>query len=471
MIKIMAKESKTSFSFCQSCFEKQREIDRLEDENERMKRRITTLEKRNKEGYFGNSTPSAQKPFKENTESSNKKKNGGAKKGHKGHGRKKISEKEADIVEHLDCGNECPICGGKLRFKEEKERSVIDALPVKAVKKVYKYPKKYCPKCKKIIENRPVLLPKSLYGNQLLAQAAVMHYFHGVPMGKIERIIGAPLPESRLHMMFHRLSNIFKDAIPKIIEEYRKELVKHADETGWRTDGESGYAWIFCSIYVTIFKFKDTRSARVPKKILGKKQLPGVLVVDRYGAYNKSPCKIQYCYAHLLRDVKDYGEKYSEKEEVQTFVSVLIPLLSAAMHLKTTDIDDKTYYRKAKLIKKKILKTINSPAKDFGIQSIQMTFKEKESRLYHWVEDRNIPAENNKAERELRPTVIARKVSFGSQSEKGAQTRSVLMTVLHTAQKRLENQSRLVEWFKGALDKISVDPKTDSYSLLPPPNT
>ena len=471
MIKTAAKESKTSFSFCQNCYEKQREIDRLEDENERLKRKIKALEKRNEEGYFGSSTPSAQKPFKENAESSNKKRNGGAKKGHKGHGRKKISEKEAEIVEYLDCRNECPICGGKLQFKEEKERSVVDTLPVKAVKKVYKYPKKYCPKCKKTVENKPVILPKSLYGNQLLALAATMHYFHGVPMGKIERIIGAPLPEKRLHMMFHRLSSIFKGSIPKIIEEYRKASVKHADETGWRTDGESGYAWIFCSTHVTVFQFKDTRSARVPKKILGEEHLPGVLVVDRYGAYNKSPCKIQYCYAHLLRDVDDYGKKYPEKKEVQIFVSALIPLLSAAMHLRTTDIDDKTYYRKAGLIKKKILETINSPAEDFGIQSIQMTFKEKESRLYHWVKDRNVPAENNKAERELRPTVIARKVSFGSQSEKGAQTRSVLMTVLHTAQKRLENQSRLAERFKGALDKISVDPKIDPDSLLPPPNT
>lgn len=470
MIKIKPKESKTSFSFCESCFEKQCTIDKLEDENIRLKQRIKTLEKRNKEGYFGSSTPSAQKPFKENTEQTNTKKNGGAKKGHKGHGRKKVSEKEADIVEHLECGNECPACGGKLRVKEEKERSVIDAFPVKAVKKIYKYSKKYCPKCKKIVENKPVILPKSLYGNQLLAQAATMHYFHGVPMGKIEKIIGSPLPEKRLHMMFHRLNNIFKGAIPKIIEEYRQAPVKHADETGWRTDGEGGYAWIFCSMQETIFQFKDTRSARVPKKIFGEDMLPGVLVVDRYGAYNKSPCKIQYCYAHLLRDVKDYGDKYPEKEEVQTFVSTLIPLLSEAMHLRTTDITDKTYFRKAKSIKKKILKVVNSPATDFGIQNIQMTFKEKESRLYHWVEDRNIPAENNKAERELRPTVIARKVSFGSQSKKGALTRSVLMTILHTAQKRLKNQDRLVEWFKGALDKISINPKTDPYFLLPPPN-
>jgi hypothetical protein len=57
--------------------------------------------------------------------------------------------------------------------------------------------------------------------------------------------------------------------------------------------------------------------------------------------------------------------------------------------------------------------------------------------LYHWVENRAVPADNNRAERELRPTVIARKVSFGSQSDAGAKTREVLMSVVHTLAKRV----------------------------------
>ncbi len=67
----------------------------------------------------------------------------------------------------------------------------------------------------------------------------------------------------------------------------------------------------------------------------------------------------------------------------------------------------------------------------------------------------------------MRPTVIARKVSFGSQSEKGAQTRSILMTILHTAQKRSRDQT-LADWLKGALDKLASNPDLDPYALLPP---
>jgi transposase-like protein len=81
--------------------------------------------------------------------------------------------------------------------------------------------------------------------------------------------------------------------------------VKHADETCWRTDGQNGYAWLFCTPTTSRFRFRKTRSASVAKQVFGHQPLPGVLVVDRYQAYNKVPCPIQHCYAHLLRDVQD----------------------------------------------------------------------------------------------------------------------------------------------------------------------
>jgi hypothetical protein len=79
----------------------------------------------------------------------------------------------------------------------------------------------------------------------------------------------------------------------------------------------------------------------------------------------------------------------------------------------------------------------------------------------------------NQAERDLRPTVIARKVSFGTGSDNGSKTRSILMSVLHTFNKCKGNQS-LETVFKGILDKLAVDPKTDLSAIFlqmlnPPP--
>jgi hypothetical protein len=72
----------------------------------------------------------------------------------------------------------------------------------------------------------------------------------------------------------------------------------------------------------------------------------------------------------------------------------------------------------------------HSPAQHPGIQKIQNIFRDRATRLYHWAKSPAIPADNNRAERELRPLVIARKISFGSQSEQGALTRETLMIVL-----------------------------------------
>ncbi len=455
--------------FCEGCFEKQKKIDRLEEEVARLRTKLRYEERRTKEGYFGSGTPSSRIPLKENSKDSGN--NGGAKTGHKGYGRRSIREEEADRVEYFEVeDNKCPKCGNLLLNKGFVERTVIESVPIKVEKVLYKCRKKWCPKCKETIQKKPNIFPKTLYGNQLIAQAATMNYLHGIPIGRVGAILGDNLVSGNLFFnVFHRVAKIWKSAIPKLIEEYRLSSVKHADETGWRTDGHSGYSWIFCSEKINIFKFEETRSGRVPKEIFGEKELPGVLVVDRYNGYNKAPCKIQYCYAHLLRKVEDLRKQFNDDLEVECFVGTFVPVIASAIHLRTLKISDEEYYREAELIKQKILKIIDSGSKHLGIKEIQTIFKEKKDRLYHWVTDRNVPTDNNRAERELRPTVIARKVSFGSQSKRGASTRAILMSILYTAQKRLKDQT-VEDWFKKALDSFVSNPNIDAFSLLPPPD-
>ena len=65
---------------------------------------------------------------------------------------------------------------------------------------------------------------------------------------------------------------------------------------------------------------------------------------------------------------------------------------------------------------------MKSQARHLGIRRIQDIFRDHKKRLYHWAKNRNIPADTNLAERDLSPTGIARKVSFGSQSDAGAKS-------------------------------------------------
>jgi transposase len=450
--------------FCPGCFEKQRQIDQLKEENKRLKSQLRYRKERDKQGFFGSSTPSSRQPVKANSESEAQAKQGGAPLGHPGHGRKSIDAAQASRVINIGLNPFCPDCGRDLIDKGFRQRSVLEIPPPKPDPILYRLGKGYCPDCRKSFQAQaPAVLPKSLFGNQLTAHAACLHYLHGIPLGRICDDLG--LLSGSLIPVMHRLATLFKPVIPQLVGQYRQAAVRHADETSWRTDGHSGYAWLFCTSDLSLFLFRSTRSASVPREVFGDKPLSGVLVVDRYQGYNRVPCKLQYCYAHLMRDVEDLAREFPDKTEVNAFTATLIPLLASAMHLRSQPLSDSQYYEQAAAIKSQIISVCERPAQHLGILRLQDIFRDNAHRLYHWAEDRNVPADNNRSERELRPTVIARKVSFGSQSDAGAKTREILMTVLHTLRKKYPEPE---EHFKQVLDQLSVDIKQDPFPLLFP---
>ena len=55
------------------------------------------------------------------------------------------------------------------------------------------------------------------------------------------------------------------------------------------------------------------------KEVLGTEALGGVLIVDRFSAYNRAPCALQYCYAHLLRDVEDLQQEFPTDTELNHY--------------------------------------------------------------------------------------------------------------------------------------------------------
>lgn len=437
-------------------------IDRQKEEITRLKARLRYQERTTKEGPFGSSTPSAKIPIKPNATPECSHRRGGAQAGHKGYGRRAIPTDEVTREQWVAGPAQCPYCGGPLDPKGSKARTVIDVDPVRKEVIRYELEQRDCARCRHTFTARPAgVFAKSLLGNRLLAYVAVEHYLHGLTLGRLSTQLG--LGQGTLWAALHQLARRLEKVPERLLLEYRRCRIKHADETGWRNDGLNGYAWLFCTALVSLFRFRQSRAASVAQEVFGAKRLPGVLVVDRYKGYNQSPCAIQYCYAHLLREVQDLAKEFPDVTEVLCFADSLTPLLAAAIKLRTQALKQPAFRQRALEIKLEIKSSIYAPAQHPGIQRIQNIFRDNASRLYHWSKSPTIPAENNRAERELRGLVIARKISFGSQSEQGARTREVLMTVLHTLRKRTED---VFGTFKSCLDAMAQDEKRDPYNLL-----
>ena len=449
-------------TYCPECLKKQQVIDRLQEEIVRLKARLRYQERTAKEGPFGSSTSSAKLPDKPNTPPENSQRRGGAQPGHRGHGRRDIPDEELTREASVPGPERCPYCGGPLDPKGRKGRTIIEVDPVRKEVIRYELEQRDCGRCHRTFTARPAgVFAKGLFGNRFLTHLAVEHYVHGVTLGHLSAQLG--VGQGSLWAALHQLARRLATVPQRLLLEYRRAPVKHADETGWRNDGHSGYAWLFCTERLSLFRFRQSRSARVAQEVFGPKRLPGILVVDRYSGYNRAPCSIQYCYAHLLREVQDLRKEFPVVAEVSQFVETLAPLLANAMKLRSQGLSSARFRQQALELKAQIQTVVQASAQHPGIQKIQNVFREKAARLYPWTRSPAIPADNNRAERELRPLVIARKVSFGSQSQQGAQTREILMSVLHTLRKRTGD---LFGAFQHALDALAEDEKRDPYKLL-----
>lgn len=441
-------------NLCDGCLEKQREIDRLRQEVLALKQKLSYNQRKSTEGFFGLSTPSSKVPVKANSLEENQEKKGGARVGHKGVGRKVFSRHQADEIRLAESQeSECEECLCPLVVDKNDVRSVYDLQRLQVRKIAYEVERKHCPKCRKRYRGRVEnALERSSLSNDLVVEVAHKHYGCGNSLGQIAGELG--INHSTLLESLKRVGKKLEPGLEKLKADYRLDEVRHADETPWRTDGGNGYSWYFGSPRVSLHLFRQTRSATVVKEVFGSSALEGCLVVDRYSGYHRVPCRMQYCYAHLLRDLKGLEEEFLNDEEVKNYTQAMKIHLIDAMQLRKRDLSDEEYYLKAAEIKAQIIKLSEAPAKHLGVRKWQDFYVEKAARLYQWSADRRIPAENNYAEREIRKTVIARKISYGSQSEKGAKTREIWTSVLESLKKReADPREKLV----SALNKLNDD--------------
>ena len=237
------------------------------------------------------------------------------------------------------------------------------------------------------------------------------------------------------------VADILKPCMPRLRRAYLEADVKHADETDWPCNGaHKQYAYGFFTEDVALYRFRKTRAGSVPAAVFGDREPRGVLVTDRYTGYDK-PWRgdRQYCFAHILRKLLQLLRKEPDNPEYKAFVPQMAELLAAAMTLRSKGLPPEAFAREAESTRSKIAELAGKSARDPELQKVQNIFREHPDRVYHWARGPDIPAENNRAERGVRGLVIARKTSFGGQSEEALRVREVNQSVMETLALRYDD--------------------------------
>jgi len=82
------------------------------------------------------------------------------------------------------------------------------------------------------------------------------------------------------------------------------------------------------------------------------------------------------------------------------------------------------------------VETTHASSANANVKRLVKRLRSHNGHLFTFLDHDGVPSDNNHAEREIRPAVIMRKNILCNQSEKGAQTQAVLMTVFRTLRKR-----------------------------------
>jgi transposase len=238
--------------------------------------------------------------------------------------------------------------------------------------------------------------------------------------------------------ILHNLQTKFTPKYKQLIKEIRNNQVKHADETGWRIQGQNAWCWMFSSPKSILYTIEETRGKAVPQRILGENP-QGVLVRDDYAGYKKLPMEQQSCWAHLIRVSRELADQEDASQEMQNLHQSLKEMfveLAAIINKGFVQTERDQAYQ---LYQAKIQKIIQTAYTEKDVKEVQVRITNQNTNLITALKYPNVPLTNNEAERNIRKMVITRKISGGSRSNAGAATHAVNLSVVKTL--ALKNQS------------------------------
>ncbi len=381
-----------------------------------------------------------------------KKRKRGAPVGHPGWGRPKPDR--IDRTVHVPAPTICPHCqsDGLTPMEETKEHFQEDiVIRSHTLVTCYRHGQAFCARCNRsVVQAGEGELLNAPIGPVAKSVAIYLRYRIGISYRKttelLRELFGLEfVPASALG--FDRKAAAQGEPLYEDLrEKIRTSDVVHGDETSWRGDGVGHFVWFAGNENLAFFHIDRHRSAEVAKTIFGE-DFGGTLVRDRYPAYNGIGGDWQVCLAHLITNAKEIRGEHTllpqtEKDAaVGPFCDRVIDLCSrlcdAAEKLKSGDIP----WKAAAKIEKHSVTELNNiskrPLRFKPAETLRTYLAGPEQKfLFTFLRHPGVPPTNNLAEQSLRHLVIFRKISFGTRSESGLKTHSILPSLVQTARRQ-----------------------------------
>lgn len=348
----------------------------------------------------------------------------------------------------------CPHCGsGNLTPESTLHEHIQEDIVIKPTTVVTKYvhEEAFCPCCRRsVVGPGPDEIPNASIGPLAKSTAGYLRYEIGISYRKVKRIFddlfGLSCVPASLVGFDRKAAKRGEPIYEDVREKVRASEVVHADETSWRNDGTGYFVWFAGNNDLAFFHIDRHRSSEAAKTVFGQ-DFNGVLVRDRYAAYNGIGKDFQACLAHIITNAKDIRREHAllpireQDRAVTVFCNRIADLCSRACDVAQKLKSGKILWKKAASIEKQFvfeLRTLCKQPLRFKPADTLRTFLigREQKHLFTFLRIPGVPPTNNHAEQSLRHMVIFRKVCFGTRSDSGIKTHSIIPTLVQTARRQ-----------------------------------
>ena len=415
--------------------------------------------------------PSSDPPSSPRPKRPRGKRRRGGQLGHPGQTRTLIPVEDVDEVVPLK-PDQCSGCHAPLSGEAPSpfRHQVIEIPPIQPVVTEYQGHQLTCPACGETTRAPwPAGVPSGTYGPRVHATVALCTGSYRLSKRTTQQVLdelfGVPMSVGTISQSEKTTTEVIADPVQEARGYVEEQSVAHLDETSWREGVKRAWLWVAVTRLVTVFVVRLSRGGQVARELLGE-GFSGILVPDRYSAYNWYPVRWrQLCGSHLLRDFEAIRGRGGASEEIGHALLEQAHQMFEWWHRVREGTLARSTFRAYMTPLRREVERLLEVGSQCGVAKTEGTCREilkRREALWTFVQVEGVEPTNNTAERSIRPGVQWRKGSLGTQSENGSRFVESIMTVVAT----LKQQKRSVLDFLTAAHEAALRGEA-APSLLP----
>jgi transposase len=357
---------------------------------------------------------------------------------------------------------------------EPQRHQVVDVPEVKPSIVEHRLHVRRCGNCQgETVAAWPEGVPRSCSGPRLQAWVSILTVRFRLSKREsqslLKDLLGIAVSLGGISDIEQYVSEVLAAPVAEIQSALKSVDVAQHDETGWRQENQKAWVWVTISQNYAVYRVDLKRNGEVARSLLDSAQFLGTVVSDRYKAYNCYPMQRRgICHSHLGRDYKKIADREGPGQHIGKELCTQEAAVFTVWHLFTSNAINRQVLCER-------MAPISAAIKDLLVSGAACTDSKVAGMctdiLRHWdamwtfTSVPGVEPTNNLSEQALRPYVLWRKGSFGTQSERGSRFMERMMSVIQTCRRQGRH---LLSFLTQAIECWNCDSPAPSLILNRP---